>query len=493
MRGEFIERVKAECNKAERTAREKHPNSSGEIVFKDEWIRELRTRTQEKAEKLVSQRKIGLTQVALAGWHLKYVDQKVCERDADPDPSFPWTLFRQELTALKEHYQPCPIAELRRNHTCFRRLQRGAAQEHEESVWQAVAGLKFNMKCKECSRDRKMLLDTLKSHGSFSEIAAAVKDVSGRGELIRVGIDDLRYCKDSISDVFDHGLNAGMKLNDLVQKLLINGTSNDLELTAVKFHGHLYVIEGNKRLWCLKEAQKGNKEKLEVSVRVPDLYLGFVQRQEHKEPVLPYFLQRFCPRSGGRDILLQHEQQHPSEQCDMPQVALRTCVPKVNEHADIQEVGSKILGCGKYKGCSYGEACQDKSYRNWVMQNIGDTSSPEMQELKRYMLRRSNAEPPHATSSQSSQRAGRHPGTWQQDSWMRKVQGPHLWRRLPGHGLPELGDAEHWRHKQSRNAGTEALHASSVECRAATCDIIPVQCSRGQRAGRHPGTWRQDS
>ena len=91
------------------------------------------------------------------------------------------------------------------------------------------------------------------------------------------------------------------------------------------------------------------------------------------------------------------------------------------------------------------------------------------------------------------QRAGRHPGTWQQDSWMRKVQGPHLWRRLPGHGLPELGDAEHWRHKQSRNAGTEALHASSVECRAATCHIIPVQCSRGQRAGRHPGTWRQDS
>ncbi|CAE7320999.1 unnamed protein product [Symbiodinium microadriaticum] len=386
VRGEFIERVKAECNKAERIAREKHPNSSGEAVFKDEWIKELRARTQEKAEKLESQRKVGLTQVALAGWHLKYVDQKVCERDADPDPSFPWTLFRQELAALKKHYQPCPMGELRRNHLFCRRLQRGAAEQLEEKVRQAIDGLKFNMKCQECSRDREMLLDRLKSRDSFSEIVAAVKEVSGRGELIRVGIDDLRYCKDVISDVFDHGLNAGMKLKDLVENLLSDGSPSDMELTAVKFHGHLYVIEGNKRLWCLKEAQKEAKQKLKVSVRVPDLYLGFVQRQEHKEPVLPYFLQRFRPRSGGRDILLQ-------EQCDLSQVAVQSSVPTVNQQADIQQAGNQVLKCGKkYKGSTYAEAYGDADYRKWVMQNISDTSSPEMQKLKGYILRRSNAE-----------------------------------------------------------------------------------------------------
>ncbi|CAE7866364.1 RDR1 [Symbiodinium necroappetens] len=403
VRGEFIERVKAECNKAERIAREKHPNSSGEAVFKDEWIRELRARTQEKAEKLESQRKVGLTQVALAGWHLKYVDKKVCERDADPDPSFPWTLFRQELAALKKHYQPCPMGELRRNHLFCRRLQRGAAEQLEEKVRQAIDGLKFNMKCQECSRDRKMLLDRLKSRDSFSEIVAAVKEVSGRGELIRVGIDDLRYCKDVISDVFDHGLNAGMKLKDLVENLLSDGSPSDMELTAVKFHGHLYVIEGNKRLWCLKEAQKEAKQKLKVSVRVPDLYLGFVQRQEHKEPVLPYFLQRFRPRSGGRDILLQEHVPTVNQQADIQQAEpFRTRVPKVNEQADITEAGNKVLGCGKYKGRTYAEACEDADYRKWVMQNISDTSSPEMQKLKGYILRRSNAEQSHVTSSRSS-------------------------------------------------------------------------------------------
>ncbi|CAE6944635.1 RDR2 [Symbiodinium sp. CCMP2456] len=387
VRKEFLERVRAECDAAERVARDKHPYSSGEMVLKEEWIWELRSRTAERAEELTSQKEIGLTfltQVAVAGWHLKYVDENVSSQERDPNPSFPWTLFKQELTALKDHYQPCPMSELQRNHRLFRKLQRSAAKELQDKVGEALDGLKFDMKCKECSRDREMLLASLTTHGSFSETVAAVKDVSGRGELIKVDICDLRYCKDSISDVFDHGPHAGMKLQDLVQKLLREGPASDLELTALKFHGHLYVIEGNKRLWCLKEAQKEMNQKIEVSVRVPNLYLGFVQRQDRKEPALPYFLQRFNPRSRGLNVVLQHEQQCTTEQGCAAGAACQTSIPAVSERADLQDAGKTILRCSKHRGCTFAEAYQKPGFAKWVIENIDDSSDARMQELKAY-------------------------------------------------------------------------------------------------------------
>ena len=51
-----------------------------------------------------------------------------------------------------------------------------------------------------------------------------------------------------------------------------------------------------------------------VSICVPDIYLRFVYRQEHREPALPYFLQRFDPRFNGEKVdLFSSDAGHNSE------------------------------------------------------------------------------------------------------------------------------------------------------------------------------------
>ena len=280
------------------------------------------------------------------------------------------------------------MKELRRNHGLFRRLQRGVSQENEEKVREAIEGLQMGMKCPKCSQARAQLMADLRTEKGLSEIASSMKAVSGRGAVIKVPCNDLRYCKESISDAFDHGPQSGMKLAQLVQKLVSGEESvSELMLTAVRFHGDLYVIEGNKRLWCLKEAQREVNQTVMASVHVPDLYLGFVQRQGHKEPALPYFLQRFHPACGGESVEVcssLFQEVCSSSGCHVPDSA---AVSTAQESPSDQH-GQRILTMGKHKGKSYAEVYADTGYRNWVLNNIGETSAAEMKALKQYFLDR---------------------------------------------------------------------------------------------------------
>ena len=64
------------------------------------------------------------------------------------------------------------------------------------------------------------------------------------------------------------GPQRGTRLSKLVQKLVRGQVHpKDLEWTAVRFHGEVYVVEGNCRLWCLTESQKQLGQKIMVSVR----------------------------------------------------------------------------------------------------------------------------------------------------------------------------------------------------------------------------------
>jgi hypothetical protein len=55
-------------------------------------------------------------------------------------------------------------------------------------------------------------------------------------------------------------------------------------------------------------------EEIMVLICVLDLYLRFVLRQEHREPALPYFLQRFSQRFNGEKVdLFSLDAGHNSE------------------------------------------------------------------------------------------------------------------------------------------------------------------------------------
>ena len=201
--------------------------------------------------------------------------------EKDPNPTFPWTLFKEELLSLKEQQQSCVTRQLFRVHGYFRKLQRTVWREDAEKGHETMRGLRAcEIKCPKCSKAHNQLLHDLCLNGSFSDTVAAMKKISGAGQQITVKCQELRFTKARITDSFEHGPQAGTKLEELVDRLAnAEERIKELVLTAVRFHDELYVVEGNRRLWCIKEAQ----------------------RQEYKEPALRYFLQRFDP-SSGREI-----------------------------------------------------------------------------------------------------------------------------------------------------------------------------------------------
>ena len=309
-RGQLIQDIKDRCAKAENQMHTKHPFAScaDDNDDADQSLAQLRSKTLQQVEQAMG-KGVSLSEVALAAWHLKYVDQGVHLRANDPDPTFPWTLFAEELLGQKERQQPCLRRELHRCHLLLRKLQRGAKQamkdeagaEKLKELAAEIAGIPGQMKCPHCSSATADLLAQLHLEASPSEIAEAMGAISGAGKLVKVDCEELRLAKSWVSDTIEHGPQSGTKLADLVEKLEKGEEKvENLELTAVRFHGHLYVVEGNRRLWCIKELQKNLGRQVMASVRLTDLYLGFIRRQDHREPALPYFLERF--QGGGLSI-----------------------------------------------------------------------------------------------------------------------------------------------------------------------------------------------
>ena len=373
VRGEFLGKIKEECKRAEHAAGSKNPYASCiDDELRGEWLMKLR----EEVAREVDLQDASLAQLALASWHMKYVDQGVSSREEDPDPTYPWVLFRPELLEYKECLQLCRKRELGQCHASFRKLQRNIGQAaidpgKEVKSKEAIECLKSDMKCRQCRDAKDKLLADLHLDGSWSEAAEAMRAISGRGELEEVDCEDLRFSKAYISDTLEHGMQSGITLEELVDQLVKGQESvSKLMLTAVRFHGELYVVEGNRRLWCIKEAQKRLQRKLQVRVRVPNLYLGFIQRQEHKEPALPYFLKRFDPRFEGRSVEVERVETLTAEaakalspqSCEQPQAIASPgshSVPKCPKcNADMvqrnnKSDGSKFWGCKEYfsSGC----------------------------------------------------------------------------------------------------------------------------------------------
>lgn len=307
-RGKLIACIKEQCQKAEGRARSKNPfATSNDDIVAEQWLTDLRAATLQRA----TEKGVSLHEVALAGWHLKYVSQEVHLREKDPDPSFPWTLFGRELLEHKEQQQPCLSRELRGSHRLLRKLQRSAVQAAEDATkegklqedQEAIAAMKCRMKCPHCSNALEKLLAKLHLDGMPPDIVEATRAISGAGGKEQVDCQKLRFAKGCIPDLIENGPQSGTKLTDLVERL-VKGEElvENLVLTAVRFHGHLYVVEGNRRLWCLQEAQRRLQKTITVSVTVPDLYLGFIRRQDHREPALSYFLERFDSSCEGQNV-----------------------------------------------------------------------------------------------------------------------------------------------------------------------------------------------
>ena len=304
-RGKLIAGIKEQCQKAEGRARSKNPfATSNDDIVAEQWLTDLRAATLHRA----TEKGVSLHEVALAGWHLKYASQGVHLREKDPDPSFPWTLFRDELLGHKEQQQPCLSRELRGSHRLLRKLQRSAVQAAEDAtkegkLQEAIAAMNCRMKCTHCSSALEKLLAKLHLDGTAADIVEATRAISGAGGKEEVDCQELRFAKGCISDLIENGPQSGTKLTDLVERL-VKGDElvENLVLTAVRFHGQLYVVEGNRRLWCLQEAQRRLQKTIMVSVTVPDLYLGFIRRQDHREPALSYFLERFDSNCEGKNV-----------------------------------------------------------------------------------------------------------------------------------------------------------------------------------------------
>lgn len=81
-------------------------------------------------------------------------------------------------------------------------------------------------------------------------------------EWCRASDDDLRFGHGGISDHFIHGPGAGKSLDSLVQEIE-DGTTNPHRipaLVAAKYNGKKYVVCGNRRLKCYKDAWKSGHD-----------------------------------------------------------------------------------------------------------------------------------------------------------------------------------------------------------------------------------------
>ena len=138
VRGKVIERINYESRCCKHGNVEENIDSQSftgerDRLF-DEWMQITRKNAKVEASKLDA----SLTDLALAAWYLKYVQQDVANRLEDPDKSFPWRIFCDELCQAKESAQPCCQAAMQRYRRLLCGLQRAAASAAEDTISQTT-------------------------------------------------------------------------------------------------------------------------------------------------------------------------------------------------------------------------------------------------------------------------------------------------------------------------------------------------------------------
>jgi len=262
-----------------------------------------------------------------------------------------------------------------------------------------------------------------------------------RGEKQCISTQQLRFCKAKISDKFRKGKQQGEPLEALVEKLVeeeqqlrIDAAAglqtspkirDSLLLVAVKFHGSLFVVEGNRRLWAIREAEhRLGGATFEVNINVQDLYLGDV----HGRTAIKGFWDKYSTKNEGKSVEVVHglnegaedshqdvsvsatSSQAPSSQ-SVPGGALGSEWQSLPAGVgSIKEWGTTLLTQSKHQGRTYQELAEiQPSFCMWVLKSINDKSSPVMQDFRNYL----QASDFQTTSTRRNESSPAIPGTGQ--------------------------------------------------------------------------------
>ncbi|CAK0820013.1 unnamed protein product [Prorocentrum cordatum] len=313
-RGKWLERIRSDRRRDDRDDADSNYSSGRpretDAVF-DSFLEQLLAECRQEAERVGA----SLEDLALAAWWQKYVEQGVGTKCSDPDKTWPWALFLNELVGAKERVAPCSLhaAERCRRHlrcllAAARHLLSHDSEQSRSEYLGRLQRAREEPRCRGCAAQLHRRLEDLGMAGSGDpgpeRVVEALGEAARSRQASRISASALRYCRGEISRTFRNGKQAGVPLESLASRLASGDESplKDLKLTAVVYHGKHFVVEGNCRLWCLKEAARRMGRDLEVQVEVVDLHLGFVRQQDAGQPAPRAFFQRFSTKTDGESV-----------------------------------------------------------------------------------------------------------------------------------------------------------------------------------------------
>jgi len=342
IRGELIHHIKGEIQRSDADKADLNFDSQSFCDEKDqlhqEWLEQARSTAQAKVAELSA----SLTDLALAAWHLKYVRQGSAKKAEDPDVSFPWILFCEELCDVKVKAKPCCQWAMQRYRRLLLRAQRAAeacrggvspeaAQQDFSKAIRDLRGAKVSCdRCQSYLTKQRKALEFCETEPTANNFLDAFQKWA-KGEVRSLPCSELFYAKAAIGHTFRHGKEQDTPLEGLKRKLVGKDGAQVLkglkELTAIEYHDRLYVVEGNRRLWALKEAERHLNKELVVRVRIVDLYVGYVRQQEQRSPALVTFWEKFTTQNSGTSVAWEKDVEIASRsmfsQLDIPNKALK--------------------------------------------------------------------------------------------------------------------------------------------------------------------------
>lgn len=315
LRSKLVEKVKSKIEQEEQDDGKDNPNASAMHTEQEILFRQWMTRTREEASEKAQALGASMEDLALGSWYLKYVQQKRAYGAGDTDPDqFPWTLLGPELCKYKAKATKCQQPQMERHRRLLLSVRRAAeaiqadSSETDAELARARAHLEEDLNAMSCLGCRSVASQRYcvwpeKSLPLRIQGPLLTEDFTStkRGKKEKMPLSELLYAKATVEATFNSGPQAGESVSGLVDKLLgPDGLTllDDLKLSAVVYHGKIFVVEGNKRLWALREAERRMRAKLEVKVDIQDLYVGSIRGR----PALRAFWEKFTTRDGGKTV-----------------------------------------------------------------------------------------------------------------------------------------------------------------------------------------------
>jgi len=403
LRKELNQKVKEKMERQQAEAAEDNPENPAMQQESEELFRQWMDEKRREVESSVEQFGTSLTDLALTAWHQKYVEEGTARKFDDPD-QFPWTIFNKELCREKSIKHPCRLPQMERYRRLLLDLCSAAEAVKDENTKVEVTGpvlakaLDASRKdlarrnCRTCaenlSRDHAGFWPDDYTSLQTTALAPLVLNhfhVIRHGSKVRMPCSELRYTKKEIINSFSSGPETGEAVNSLVDRLLSSDADQVLTtlcLVAVRYHGHVFVVEGNRRLWALRQAELKSGKGLAINVDIQDLYLGKVKGQ----PALRVFWQKFETRNFGKSIEIVVEPfaattPRPQDQCGKP------------------SEGDEKMPFGKHKGKTFSAIKhEDPGYCGWVLTEDNSRSQPAFRSFARYLRGQSGSNKSSAES-----------------------------------------------------------------------------------------------